>query len=226
MWAIVKKDFKSFFYSPIGYVAVAIFLALMAVFMYLFAATTKVIDFNYVYCYVAKFALPIIVAALTMKSFAEEKNKSTDNLLYTASRKNLPIIVGKVLAVVLVIFVAIVISFLYCLIFAKYGAINGRLFITIGSLILLTFAYASVGVLISSLTESQVIAALFTLVFLLLPSFFSYGDGIFSYLGLIEFYSQICDGKLSFGSIFAFVSFSITCIALATIEMKRNKKIN
>ena len=65
MWAIVKKDFKSFFYSPIGYVAVAIFLALMAVFMYLFAATTKVIDFNYVYCYVAKFALPIIVAALT-----------------------------------------------------------------------------------------------------------------------------------------------------------------
>lgn len=226
MWAIVKKDFKSFFYSPIGYVAVAIFLALMAVFMYLFAATTKVIDFNYVYCYVAKFALPIIVAALTMKSFAEEKNKSTDNLLYTASRKSLPIIVGKVLAVVLVIFVAIVISFLYCLIFAKYGAINGRLFITIGSLILLTFAYASVGVLISSLTESQVIAALFTLVFLLLPSFFSYGDGIFSYLGLIEFYSQICDGKLSFGSIFAFVSFSITCIALATIEMKRNKKIN
>ncbi|MBQ3407698.1 MAG: ABC transporter permease [Clostridia bacterium] len=226
MWAIAKKDFRALFYSPIGYVVVAVFLAAMGIIMYLLSIESRSIDFNIVYQYSAKYSLPIISALLTMKSFSEEKSADTEKLLYTASRKTTSIIIGKILAVVMAVGVAIIISVIYCLLFAKYGAIDLRLIITILCFMLLTMAYASVGVMISSLSESQIISAILTTFFLILPSFFSYGSGVFSYLALSNFYSRICDGRLSINAIIVFVSFTITCILLTSIEMKRNRKFN
>ena len=73
MWAIAKKDFKALFFSPIGYIVVAIFLATMGIIMYLFTLSARAIDFNKTYEYMAKFVLPILVGLLTMKAFSEEK---------------------------------------------------------------------------------------------------------------------------------------------------------
>lgn len=226
MWAVAKKDFKTMFYSPIGYIIVAVFLAIMGIVMYILSISARGIDFNIVYESCAKYSLPIITALLTMRSFSEEKNKDTEKILYTASRKTTGIIFGKILAVLMVIGVAVLNSLIYCMLFAKYGSINSRLIITILCFMLLAFAYTSVGVLISSLSENQIISAILTIIFLLLPSFFSYGNGAFSYLALINYYSQICEGIISIGSIFAMISFSITCIILTSLEMKRNRKLN
>lgn len=226
MWAVAKKDFKALFYSPIGYVIVAVFLAAMGVFMYLITIGMGALDFNIVYEYIAKYILPIIVGLLSMKAFSEEKSNDTEKLIYTASKKTTAIIVGKIIAVIMAVCVAILLSLIYCIIYAQYGVINSRLFITIACFILLTTAYASVGVMISSLTESQIISALLTIVFLLLPSFFSFGTGAFSYLALSTIYSRICEGMFSVGSIVALITFSFTCILLTSVEMKRNRKID
>lgn len=226
MWAVAKKDFKTIFYSPIGYIVVAAFLAIMGIIMYIFSIGARAIDFNIVYEYSAKYSLPIITALLTMRSFSEEKNKDTEKLLYTASRKTTSIIIGKIIAVVMVIGVAVLFSLIYCMMYSKFGSINYRLFITILSFMVLATAYASVGVLISSLSENQIISAILTIIFLLLPTFFSYGNGVVSYLSLINFYSKICSGRVSFESIFAMISFSITCVILASVEMKRNRKLD
>ena len=91
---------------------------------------------------------------------------------------------------------------------------------------LLVIAYASVGVMISSLTENQIIAALFTIAFLLLPAFFSFGTGAFSYLALSEMYARICEGLFSINVLIALITFSITCVLLTYVEMVRNKKLN
>lgn len=226
MWAVAKKDFKTIFYSPIGYIVVAAFLAIMGIIMYLLSAGLRGIDFNVVYQYSAKYSLPIIIALLTMRSFSEEKSHDTEKLIYTASRKTTSIIIGKIIAVVMVVGIAVAISLVYCMMYANYGSVNSRLMITIIGFLLLAISYASVGVLISSLSENQIISAIFTMIFLLLPTFFSYGDGAFSYLSLINFYSEICDGKISFNAIFAMISFSLTCVVLASIEMKRNRKLD
>ena len=226
MWAIAKKDFKLLFFSPIGYIVTAIFLAAMSIIMYLSTIGMRMIEFNVVYEYMGKFILPIIVGLLSMKSFSEEKNKNTENILFTASKNIMLIIVGKILVIVLAIGVAVLLSVLYCLMFAKYGAINSRLMVTIGCFMLLVVAYASVGVMISSLTENQIISALFTIIYLLMPAFFSFGTGAFSYLALSEIYVQICEGLFSIGNIIALITFSIACILLTYIEMIRNRKIN
>ncbi|MBR2705400.1 MAG: ABC transporter permease subunit [Bacilli bacterium] len=226
MWAIAKKDFKVLFYSPIGYIVTAIFLASMGIIMYLSTVGIRAIDFNTVYEYIAKFVLPILIGLLTMKSFSEEKNKDTDKILFTASSKIAGIIIGKIIAIVMAIGVSVLLSLVYCLLYAKFGAINSRLLITIACFMLLVVAYASVGVMISSLTENQIIAALFTILFLLLPSFFSFGTGAFSYLALSEMYSLICEGLFSINILIALITFSITCILLTYVEMIRNKKLN
>lgn len=226
MWAIAKKDFKLLFFSPIGYIVTAIFLAAMSIIMYLSTVGMRMIEFNVVYEYMGKFILPIIVGLLSMKSFSEEKNKDTENILFTASKNIMLIIVGKILAIVLAIGVAVLLSVLYCLMFAKYGAINSRLMVTIGCFMLLVVAYASVGVMISSLTENQIISALFTIIYLLMPAFFSFGTGAFSYLALSEIYVQICEGLFSICNIIALITFSIACVLLTYIEMIRNRKIN
>ena len=226
MWAIAKKDFKALFFSPIGYIVVAIFLVTMGIIMYLFTLSARAIDFNKTYEYMAKFVLPILVGLLTMKAFSEEKSNDTEKIIFTATKKTTEIIIGKILAVFMVIIISVVMSFLYCLLFSKYGAINTRLFITIMCFLLLAIAYISVGVMISSLTDNQIIAALFTITFLILPAFFSFGNGAFSYLALSTMYANICEGILSVGTIIAYITFSITCVLLTSIEMKRNRKLN
>lgn len=226
MWAIAKKDFKALFYSPIGYVIIATFLASMGIFMYLLTIGTGAIDFNILYENIARYILPILVGLLTMKSFSEEKSNDTEKIIFSSSNKTTAIIVGKILAVVMAIFIAILLSFLYCIMYAKYGVINFRLMVTIACMVLLSIAYASAGVMISSLTENQIIAALFTIAFLILPSFFSFGTGAFSYLALSTMFSKICEGIISIESIISLITFPLACIFLTAVEMKRNRKFN
>ena len=227
MWAIAKKDFKSFFFSPIGYIVVSIFLIIFAVIMYLLTVSNRSLDFSIVYNSMAWYALPLVMAVLTMRSFSEEKNKGTDKLLLASSKSVLSIVMGKILAIVMVIIVSVLLSTFYYFLFIKYGQINFRiLMLTLSGFLLLSLAYASFGVLISSLTESQVISAIVTLTFLILPNFFSYGDGPFAYLSLIDFFGKFALGLISIKSIIAMVSFSVTCVILTVLEVNRKRKLD
>ena len=227
MWAVAKKDFKTLFFSPIGYIVVSIFLIVFGVIMYLLTISNRSIDFNIAYNSMAWYGLPIIISVLTMRSFSEERNKDTEKLLFSSSKGIISIISGKILAVTMVIGISIILSLLYCLLFAQFGNINFKLLLwTIVGFILLSIAYASFGVLISSLTESQVISAIITLVFLLLPIFFSYGNGVFSYLSLIDFFEKFSFGIISIKSIVVLITFSIACILLTNFEIQRKRKLD
>lgn len=227
MWAIAKKDFKTLFYSPIGYIVVSIYLVIFGIILYLLTIGNRSIDFNIAYRMMAEYGLPIVISALTMRSFSEEKNKNTDNLLFVSSKSTSSIVCGKILAVFMVTLICLMLSLFYCLLFVQYGNISGRLLlITIIGLMLLSVAYASVGVLISSLTESQVISIIITLVFLLLPAFFSYGDGVFSYLAPVSFFEKFSLGLVSVKSIIVLITFSVACTVLAVLEINRKRKLD
>lgn len=227
MWAIVKKDFKMLFYSPIGYIVLSIYLFIFGIIIYLLTLSNRSVDFNIAYNYMAWYGLPIITAVLAMRSFSEEKHKGTDNLLFSSGKRTISVVIGKWIAISAVSMIATIISMFYCVLFTQYGNVDFRLLsITLFGFILLTFAYASFGVLISSLTESQVISAIITLVFLLLPVFFSYGNGVFSYLSLISFFAKFAIGIISIKSIIVLVTFSMACIILTTLEIDRKKMID
>lgn len=227
MWAIAKKDFKTIFFSPIGYIVVAIFLIIFSAVIYVSSISTRSVDFNVTYYAMALYALPIITAVLTMRSFSEERSKDTEKLLYSSKRSILSIIFGKFLAVFAVIVICVALSLLYYLFILQFGVPNIKLIaVTIFGFLLLSTAYITFGILISSLTENQIISALSTLVFLMLPLFVSYGNGILSYLSIIDFYKKFPIGLISIKEIVGLVSFSVSSIFLTLIEIKRRKKFD
>lgn len=226
MWAIIKKEFKSNFYSPIGYIVIAMFLIIFSTLFYVFSINNRSVDLSSIYYGTALYGLPIITTVLTMKSFAGEKSKDTEQLLFMSPRSTLSIVMGKFFAVLGVIVVALILSFMYYLVLLQCGVPNIKLIlITMLGFLLLSMAYISFGLLASSITESQVVSAIITLVFLMIPLFASYGNGIFSYLSLIDLFIKFSSGVISVKEIVGLISFTTMCITLIVIVIKRRKRI-
>ena len=78
MWAVYKKELKSYFLSPIGYVVIGILLLVCSVFFYLTAVGSGSVDLGGLYFYVALYGLIITVPILTMRMFAEERKNGTE----------------------------------------------------------------------------------------------------------------------------------------------------
>ena len=120
------------------------------------------------------FIYMIGVPILTMRSVAEEKHSRTDQLLYALPVKLSHIVMGKYLALCTVLLLPVCVIGLYPLIIMQFGALNMKLiYTTLAAFFLLGAALMSVGLFISSLTESQVAAAVLTLVAMLILYFIS-----------------------------------------------------
>ena len=224
MWAIVKKEFKTIFYSPMGYIVVAMFLIVYSTIFYATAIASGSVDLSSTYYWTAVYGLPFIMAILTMRSFAEEKSKGTEQLLEISPKSIFSIVMGKFFSMVGVICVTLIISFMYYFILLKFGNPDIKLvLITMIGFILLSMAYISFGMLVSSLTENQVIAAVVTLVFSLILFFISYGDGIFSNLALINLFQKFPTNVISLKEIVGLLSFTIMCITITIIVIQRKK---
>lgn len=226
MLAIIKKDFKTMFSSPIGYVIVAIFLLICNGITYLLSIANRNVQLSSVYYGMALYGLPIITALLTMRTFSEERNKDTEKLLLVSNRNMFSIIFGKIISVFLVILICVGMSLFDMMLLMQFGTPDwGTTFLAIIGFIFLSLAYISFGVLISSLTEHQIISAIITVVFLMLPIFINYGDGVFSYLSVVDFYSKFPLGIISIKEIIGLISFTLTCSVLTFVELKRRKNL-
>ena len=111
MWAIIKKEFKSYFLSPIGYLYIGIFLFITSLLFLVETFYVGSVEFHYMYSWtslVITFTVPI----LTMRMFAEEKKTGTDQLLLTSPRSVTQIVLGKYIAACAVVLVTMGI---YCI---------------------------------------------------------------------------------------------------------------
>lgn len=162
MLAIFKKEFLGYFYSPIGYIFVGVFLLLSSIFYTLIVLFGQTANMNYVFSntnIIMLFLIPI----LTMKLISEEKNKKTDQLLLTAPVHVSEIVLGKFFAALSVFGATLVLSLIYPAIMFMYakpaiGEIAGAYI----GVALLWVAFISIGLFVSSFTESQIIAAIFS----------------------------------------------------------------
>lgn len=223
MLPVLKKELKTMFLSPVGYIVIAIFLFIFSGMFYLFSINSRSIDLGTIYFAIAMYALPILVSVLTMKSFSGERSKKTEQLLYISPRNTISIVLGKFFALVLVICIAVAISSIYYLILSIFGnpSFNRLLVIWLG-FILLSMAYISFGILISSLTESQIVSAIITLIFLMLPIFITSSNAL-SYLILIDFFQKFATGVITVREIVCLVSFTIMCVTITTIGIEKRR---
>ncbi len=160
MKAIFKKEMKSYFASPLGYVFIAVFLLVSALFFFINNLVYGVGDISYVFSNII-LLLVLLVPVLTMRSFAEEKNKKTDQLLLTSPIKVSSIVVGKLLAALSVFGIALAITVVYPLILSLYTDMAWSTII--GNYIgffLMGASFIAIGIFISSLTENLLISAI------------------------------------------------------------------
>lgn len=226
MKAILKKELKSYFLSPIGYVVIGIFLLCFSVFFYLTAFTSGSVDLGGLYYYTALYGLIIIVPILTMRMFAEERKSGTEQLLLTSPISIFKITLGKLLAALSVIIITLLISFLFYVIVSFFGEPSiSQVLVAMLGFILMSIATLSVGMFASSITENQIIAGIITVAFLIISLFLTDISSIFSGFALINFYNSFAQGVISLENVISLVLFSMLFISLTIIVMQRRKMV-
>lgn len=164
MLAIYKKELRSYFTSMIGYVFISLFLAIIGVFFVLYNLINRTPNFEYTISNVS-FIFVLLIPLLTMRVMAEENKQKTDQLLLTSPVTAGDIVMGKFLAVFTILLMVIALISSYPLIMSFYGEVPfASSYASIIGFILLGGAYISLGIFLSSLTESQVVAAIITFI--------------------------------------------------------------
>lgn len=168
MIAIYKRELKSYFSNVTGW----LFIGILLLFTGIFATTVNLkglsARFEYVLLNEALVFL-LAVPVLTMRSVADEKSNKTDQLLYTLPIKMSSIIIGKYLAMVTVLLITVLVMAVYPIIISLFGIIDYTMAYTaLLGFFLLGCALTAIGMFISSLTESMVIAAVLSFTAMLL----------------------------------------------------------
>ena len=162
MLAIYKREVKSYFQSMIGCVFVAFLTAFTGIYFTAYNLTAGYPYFSYTLSgslIVFLVGIPLI----TMKSFAEERKNKTDQLLLTAPISLVKVVLGKYLAMVTVVAVPNMIFCLYPLLTQMNGTAYLKIdYSSIGVFFLLGCVYIAIGMFMSALTESQIIAFIST----------------------------------------------------------------
>lgn len=234
VWAICKKEIKTYFTSPIAYVVITVFLVLAGFFFY-----SLIIWFNSQSLQMARYPnylqqvninqmiysplfhnmniiLLLMIPLLTMRLFSEEKKRQTDELLYTSPISINQIILGKYFASLFVLFIMLLLTGIFSIFTFAYGnpelapILNGYL-----GLFLLGAAFMAAGIFFSSLTENQIVSAILTFGALLLfwilnwASFSAGGiwKDVLNYLSFLQHFDNMTQGILDTTDIVYYISF-------------------
>lgn len=208
MLAVYKKELRSYLTSMVGYVFIAFVLLILGIYFTAYNLQYASPDFGATLSSVT-FLFLVITPILTMRILAEEKKNRTDQLLLTAPVSVWKVILGEYLSMVTIYAIPVVISAFYPLIMGRYGVISYPMaYVAVIGFFFLGCAQIAVGLFLSSVTESQVIAAVLT-------------------FGIL-FCSYMMDGIESFFSdtaVSSMVAFLILAVVLGIVVYQLTKNI-
>ena len=175
MFAIFKKELRSYFLNAIGYVYLGVFLSVSALLCCYTTLGSETYDTANYFSFISLIFI-ILIPLLTMRLFAEEKKLRTEQLLLTSPVSIAGMVFGKFLAAFTLFTIGILLSlinFIPLCIYAQADGVNDAYASSVGpiasmifsntlGLILVGAAFIAVGMFISSLTENQLAAAIIT----------------------------------------------------------------
>lgn len=228
---IYRRELRSYFNSPVAYVVIVVFLAIIGWFF-----TSNLFLMNVASLRIVFELVPLIflffVPAVTMRLLAEEKKSGTLELLTTKPVRDVEIVLGKFLAAWTLLAASLAPTILYLVSVMAIGKIDmGPVFTGYLGLLLMGAVYIGIGLLASSLTENQIVA--FILSFLIVFALFMM-DKILIYVpegfaSTIEFlaidyhFSNIARGVIDSRNIIYFGSLLGFSLFLATVSLQRRK---
>jgi len=232
MSAIFKRDLRGYFSSPLGYVFVTAFLLVLNIYFWstcIYAGANRMDSVFSFIVYMLVFTIPI----LTMRSFSEDYKQKTDQLLLTAPVSPAGIVMGKFFSCLCVFAIALLFTIIYPIIIAAAGTLNAAT--TVGNYIAIfsvASCYIAIGIFISSLTESQLVACIVTLgVFLgLYLVDYTYNllnvtwiRSVIYWISIFRRYNSFYNGVFSVADFFYYVSVAAVFIFL-TIRVLEKKR--
>ena len=159
MAAVYKRELRSYFQSMTGYVLIAFMVAFTGIYFMAYNLNSGYPYFSYVLMN-TNYILIVAVPLLTMRSFAEERKNKTDQLLLSSPVRLSGVVLGKYFAMVTVYAVPCLIFCIFPLIIKSFGTAYLKVdYLSIFMYFLMGCVYIAIGMFLSSLTESQVIAA-------------------------------------------------------------------
>lgn len=167
MKSILKKELNSFFGSPIAYLVIGVFLLVNGLFLWVFNDNFNILNAGYAdlnsFFYLAPWLFLFLIPAITMKSFADEYNLGTIEILKTKPLTNWDIVLGKFSASLILVIIALLPTLTY--VYSIYALGNPKGNFDSGSLIgsyfgllFLASAYTAIGLFTSTLSKNQIIA--------------------------------------------------------------------
>ena len=232
MRAIFRNEFRSYFTTPIGYAFTAIFVFLTSLYFVNGPLAQGYADISMVFQNVIMIYM-FIVPLLTMRLMAEEKNKKTDQLLLTAPVNVWEIIGGKFLAAMAVFAISAAFTLLFPAAVMMYGQLEtGKTVCSYVGLILLWSAFISLGLFISCMTESQMIAGAATVAVLLCIFFIdsiaasssnTLLQKVTQWFSIFKRYSEFNYGVLSVESVLYYISFTFVFLFLSVQVIQRKR---
>ena len=240
MKAILLREIKSFFGSPIGYMVVAIFLILNGLFLWVFEGDFNILNSGFAdlnpFFTLAPWILIFLIPAVTMRSFSDEKKQGTIELLLTKPLSSWQIVNGKFIGAFLLIIIALIPTLVYVFVISNYGSPEGSFDLgsTVGSyfgLLFLVASYTSIGLFTSTLSENQIVAFIIA-VFLCFLFYFgfegistltaSFSDFVAS-LGMDFHYKSISRGVIDTRDVLYFISVTVLFLAATVYQLKSMK---
>ncbi|NNK10628.1 MAG: gliding motility-associated ABC transporter permease subunit GldF [Flavobacteriaceae bacterium] len=195
MLAIFKREITSFFTTATGPLALVLFLVVNGLFLWVFKGPYNVFDYGFAelsaFFMLSPFIFLILIPGLSMKSFSEEKKLGTLELLLMKPLSPWELVLGKFLGIFVLGVIALIPTTVYVWSISALGTEAGNFDfgLVMGSyfgMLLLLFAYTSIGIFTSTLTENQIVA--FLLAILL---------SLFAYLGFESIAALITNGSFS-----------------------------
>lgn len=222
MISILKKELNSFFSSPIAYLVIGIFLVLNGLFLFVFNDDFNMLNAGYAdlnsFFFLAPWVFLFLIPAVTMKSFSEEFQTGTIELLQTKPITNWQLVLGKFWGAFLLVFIAILPTLTYVVTVYSLGNPIGNIDFgsTLGAYIGLLFlaaSYTAVGLFTSSLTKNQIVAFILGVVIMF---FIFYGFeaiatameslSFLQFMGINEHFKSISRGVIDTKDICYFIS--------------------
>lgn len=235
MLAVLKRELQSYFYSPIGYVFVGVFVLAAGIMFALNNVLSLSSDLNSTFDSLL-IVYMILIPILTMKLMSDDRKTKADQLLLTSPLSVWSMVLGKFLAACSVFLIALACTGVYIVIVGLLGTLAvGEVITSYLGFMLLTSAYIAIGLLMSSVTENQISAAGLTFItifgFWLLGfiapnvdiSFLPFLTSMMEWLSLPQWLYTFTSGILSLSAILFLLSFTAVLLFLAVRVIERRR---
>ena len=200
MKAIFLREVRGYFDGVTGWLFAAFLTLFAGIYTMAYNLTAGYANFEYVLS-ASSFIYLIGVPVLTMRAMAEERRQKTDQLLYALPISLTQVVLGKYLALIAVLLLPTAVMAAYPLILSQFGAVPlGSAYVALLGFFMLGAALLALGLLISSLCESQVAAAVITLA-----------------AGLLLYFINALSGFVSGTAAASLVCLLLACVALALL---------